>query len=167
MRDQHVIKMLEEKPFGSLSESELDSINTHVKDCSGCARAYAAAQIQAAMLRARVSETTEPPPFFNTRVMASIRELQVAPDQFSFLAMWKAARSLVSSMLVLVVVLLTLTLLVRQVQPPDEQADLAADDIYSAEWVVLKGDDIADDDITYGDVLTTLYDSQEAYEEYK
>ncbi|MCI0490951.1 MAG: hypothetical protein L0229_30535 [Blastocatellia bacterium] len=165
MRDEHVIKMLEEKPLGSLSESELDRISSHISHCSGCARAYDAARAQASMLKARASEVVEPPPFFNTRVMAAIRDTAAAPEQFAFSGMWKAARALVSSMVVLVVVLLTLTLFISQVQTPE--ADLIASDIYSAEWVVLQGDDIADDDISYGDVLTTLYDGQEAYEEYK
>jgi len=166
MRDEHVIKLLEEKPLGSLSESEFRWIDSHISHCSGCARAYDAARTSTVMLRARASEVVEPPPFFNTRVMAAIRERQIIPEQFSIFGMWKAARPLVSSMVALVVILLTLTLFVSQVQTPVE-TNLIAGDIYSAEWVVLKGDDITDDDITYGDVLTTLYDSQDAYEEYK
>src|SRR5215213_6077749 len=102
MRDNHLIKMLEERAIDSLSEGEVLAIEAHTLDCSACLRAYEAARISADLLRARASETVEPSPFFKTRVMAAIKENRLSPELPALLRMWRAAGALVSMMAVLV-----------------------------------------------------------------
>ncbi|HYP29641.1 MAG TPA: hypothetical protein VE262_23210 [Blastocatellia bacterium] len=156
MRDNHIIRMLEERAIDGLSEGEVITIEAHSADCSACLRAYEAARLAAEMLRARASETAEPTPFFKTRVMASIREKQLSPELPALLRMWKAAGSLVSMMAVLVVVLIGLTVYSSS---SGTQADelLAGQNIYSPEFVVLEPGAL-DDGLAYDQVLSTMYD---------
>ena len=156
MRDNHIIRMLEEGAIDGLGEGEIIAIEAHSADCRPCLRAYEAARLAAGMLRARASETTEPSPFFKTRVMASIRERQLSPELPALLRMWKAAGALVSMMAVLVVVLIGLTVFSGS---SGTQANdlLAVHSIYSPEYVVFEPGAL-DDSLAYDQVLSTMYD---------
>jgi Putative zinc-finger len=78
MRENHIINLLEERPLGSLSVAELDIVKAHIATCSECLRAYVAAQASLLLLQERASVIVEPPPFFQTKVMAAIREQKLA-----------------------------------------------------------------------------------------
>ncbi|HEY9283487.1 MAG TPA: hypothetical protein VIP46_08540, partial [Pyrinomonadaceae bacterium] len=70
MRDGHIIEILERGPFASLTDAELSEARAHADACAGCRRAYNAARVSSLMLRERAAREFEPPPFFQTRVLA-------------------------------------------------------------------------------------------------
>jgi anti-sigma factor RsiW len=111
MRDKHIILLLDNNRFGSLSEPESSQIEAHIDTCAGCRQAYVAARAAATLFTARAAETIEPSPFFSTRVMAVIREQQNTPSLLDFVTMWRAARGYVLSALSVVVLLAGLTFL--------------------------------------------------------
>ncbi len=156
MRDNHIIRILEERAIDGLAEGEIIAIEAHSADCPACLRAYEAARLAAEMLRARASETVEPSTFFKTRVMASIREKQLSPELPALLRMWKAAGSLVSMMAVLVVVLIGLTVFSGSSGTQANEL-VAGHSIYSPEYVVFEPGSM-DDSLAYDQVLSTMYD---------
>ena len=68
-----------------LSMAELEMIHAHTAACSKCLLAYQAAQVLLRLLQERASVIVEPPPFFQTKVMAAIREQKLAPKRLGFL----------------------------------------------------------------------------------
>jgi hypothetical protein len=158
MKDKHIINLLESAPLAELSESDLSEVRTHAGECAGCHQAFEAAQIAALLLKERVAETFEPSPFFHTRVMAALRERQAA-DQWGWSRMWRSAGALASSMVATVAALAVLTFVIPS-QVNTVASDTSALSVYSAEEVILNRDDI-EDQISDGQVLSTLYDSDE------
>ena len=159
MRQNHIIHLLEERPLSSLSPSELDIVKAHTAGCSDCLRAYEAAQASLLLLQERASAIVEPPPFFETKVMAAIREQNLAPKRLGFVRMWQTARPLIASMAAVIVILLALTFLTDSSQLQTEPSELASLNDDSPEWVVVDRDD-PDDEITYSQALTVLYDPE-------
>jgi hypothetical protein len=155
MKDKHIIEILDNVSIASLSKIELSEIETHAKDCGSCRDAYAAAQLSAAILRSRAEVTIEPSPFFQTRVMAALREQQAVESVPAMLRLWKSARALVSSMAVTTAALAVFSFMLPA--PVASVVDQAVSP-YSAESVIL---DQAGDEITYEQVLSTIYDDQE------
>lgn len=156
MRDNHIIQMLEEKPFGSLSRQERETIKSHIAACPECGQAHEAARISSEMIKERASETIEVSPFFKTRVMAALRERHLQPEPAALVRLWRAAGALVSAMTAIVVILIGLTVFTYS---PDSQPDLVSQNIYSPEYVVFEQDDQADDALAYDQVLSTMYDA--------
>src|ERR671920_253167 len=72
--------------------------------------------------------------------------------------LWKSAGLLVSSMAATVAALAVLTFVAPQQTVAQEPADGGA---YTAEAVILGGAESGDEQMTYGQVLTTLYGSDE------
>ncbi len=75
--------------------------------------------------------------------------------------MWNSARALVSSMAAAVVLLAGLTVLGPATQPTATQDAATVNDPYSAEEVMLARDDNSEEEMSYGQVLTTIYESEE------
>src|SRR5215207_9767752 len=99
MRDEHIKRLLEEAPLASLGQAELAAVRAHVATCAECGRAFEAAQVSSLMLKARTQEAFEPSPFFQTRVLAALRERRAAEEErWTFARLWKSAGLLVSSM---------------------------------------------------------------------
>src|SRR2546429_8290035 len=98
MKEAHIIDMLEHGPFGSLNADELATIRTHVAVCPDCQHAYDAARISALLLKERVAASFEPAPFFQTRVLAALRERQAADEVPALRRLWQTAGALVSTM---------------------------------------------------------------------
>ena len=159
MRENHIINLLEERPLGSLNASELDIVKAHIAGCSHCLRAYEAAQASLLMLQERTSVIVEPSAFFQTKVMAAIREQNLAPKRLEYLKMWQAARPLVASMGVLIVMLLSLTFFTDGSQPQTEPSNLASINDDSPEWVIVDRDE-AYDEVTFSQALTIIYDPE-------
>ena len=161
MSDEHIKKLLDEAPLSSLGKAELAAVRAHAEVCEDCRRAVAAAQLSTLMLKARTRETFAPPPFFQTRVLAALRERRAAEEERWTLArLWKSAGLLVSSMAATVAALAVLTF-VAPTQPATAQ-ELASDGgTYSAEALILDETDAGDEPMSYGQVLTTLYESDE------
>lgn len=158
MKDQHIISLIENTSFGSISELDLETIKAHAAECDSCDSAFAAARLASVMLRERTAETFEPSPFFQTRVMAHLRERQAANETWAWSRIWRAAGALASSMVATVVALAVLTFVI-----PDASVDLvdaSARNAYSVEEVILNPEDSLEE-VTDGHILTTLYDAAE------
>lgn len=154
MSEQHITHILESTRFASLSKSDHSRIRAHTAKCDDCARAYRVASVSASLLENRMAETFEPSPFFQTRVLAAVREKQNEGPAFARL--WRAAGALVSSMAAAVVLFAVLSFGVFD-QPP-LPIDATATTAYSAEALIL--DDIEEEQ-TDGQVLSTLYEADE------
>ena len=152
MRDEHIISLLENASFAELSENDLVRIRIHVGDCEGCLSAFEAAQLSRMLLQERASVEFEPPPFFHTRVLASLRERQAANDSWGFSRVWRAAGALASSMAAAVALLAVFTFVVPENQISSQQVPNG----YSAEEVIL-GQTAQLEDASDGQLLTTIY----------
>ena len=157
MRDEHIKKLLDEAPLASLGEGELAAVRAHADSCAECRRAFEAARASSVMLRARAAESFEPSPFFQTRVLAALRERRAAEEGWTLARLWKSAGLLVSSMAATVAALAVFTFVAPEQAPAQEVAGLGA---YSAETLILDGG-AGDDEMTYEQVLTSLYESDE------
>lgn len=157
MPDNHIMKTLDEMPFGSLGDAEIARVESHIATCEQCKSAYDAAKAAAFLIQARASETVEPGPFFKTRVMAAIRERQLAPEEPALVRMWRAAGALISTMALLLVILTVVTVFSRS------QTTAAADsqNLYSPEYVVLQQGDTDADELVNDQVLGTVYDLED------
>lgn len=163
MKDAHIISILESGPFTSLSESDLATVRAHVTRCEGCRRAYRAAQISALLVKERAAQEVEPSPFFQAQVMAALRERQASTETSvsSLWRLWKATGALVSGMAVTVAALAVLTLFAPSLESTQQDMTSAVG-AYSAEEVMLAPGDLAEeDDLSYDQVLTTIYESEE------
>jgi hypothetical protein len=160
MRDEHIISIIEDAPLSRLSESELANIRAHADQCAECGRAFEAAQISTLLLRERVAETIEPSPFFQTRVLAALRERQAAQETSALKRLWNATGALVSSMAATVAALVVLTVFAPASQPTSGASEVAsAYNSYSAEEVIFDQGDVTAEQMSYGQVLSTLYES--------
>ena len=158
MRDEHIKRMLDEAPLSSLDEGELERARAHAEICAECRRAFEAARVSSLMIRSRAAEVFEPSPFFQTRVLAALRERRAAEEGWTFARLWKSAGLLVSSMAATVAALAFLTFVAPQQATAQETV---ASGPYTAESVILDESDAFDEQMTYGQVLTTLYDSED------
>ena len=157
MRDEHVTKMLDERPLASFGEGELAAARAHAETCAECRRALEAARASALMLRERAAESFEPSPFFQTRVLAALRERRAAEEGWTLARLWKSAGLLVSSMAATVAALAFFTF----VTPEQTTAQEVPSGVYSAEAVIFDEAGAAGDEhMTYDQVLTTLYESE-------
>lgn len=162
MKDKHITQILESTPLADLSEAELATVYSHTAHCGACKHAYDAAHVSAVLLRARAAEAFEPSPFFQTRVLAALRERQSAQQTSAFERMWKATGALVASMAASVATLAVLTFLIPGVQPAITSQEYAtASSSYSADEVLLNRNELTNDQMTNEQVLTTLYESDE------
>ena len=161
MKDKHIISLIDTSSFGSLSESDLETIRSHVAECDSCEHAFAAGRLAFVMLQERTTETVEPSPFFQTRVLAHLRERQAA-NTWSWSRIWRTTGALASSMVVTVAALAVLTFVIPESQSTADVLEAAsARNAYSAEEVILNPGDLLDEQASDGFVLTTLYDATE------
>ena len=156
MNDKHITEMLDAEALASLSPAELDKMRAHARDCEPCGSAFAAAQLTARIMKERAQVVIEPSPFFQTRVMAALREQQAVENVPAFLRLWKSARALVSSMALTTAALAALSFMISA--PATSALDQTAS-AYSAESVVF--DDSGDDQLTYEQVLNAIYTDEE------
>jgi len=158
---EHIISLIESTALSALSEIELSAIRAHNGDCSDCRRAFEAAQISVLLLKERVAEAFEPSPFFHTRVMAHLRERQIANESWAWGRIWRATGALASSMVATVVALAILTFMVPGTQITSTSEMMTAANPYNAEEVLLDQSGTTDDQVSDDQVLTTLYESDE------
>ncbi len=158
---EHIISLIESTALSALNESDLAAIRAHNGDCSDCRRAFAAAQVSVLLLKERVAEPFEPSPFFQTRVMAHLRERQIANESWAWGRIWRATGALASSMVATVAALAILTFMVPGTQVTSGTSEMTAVNAYSAEEVLLDQSGTTDDQVSDGQVLTTLYAADE------
>ena len=157
MNDKHIIEVLDNRSIASLSETELSEVRAHASDCASCGDAYEAARLSALIIKTRAQSTIEPSPFFQTRVMAALREQQAVEKVPAMLRLWKSARALVASMAVTTAALAVLSFVLPGAPPANSLFDQTAS-VYSAEAVILGQ---AEEQMTYEQVLSTIYDEEE------
>lgn len=158
MRDEHIRKLLDEAPLASLGAAELARVRAHAEACADCRRAFEAARAASLMMKARASRMVEPSPFFQTRVMAALRERRAAEEGWTLARLWKSAGLLVSSMAVTVAALAVFTFVAPEQTPAQDVATVS--NAYSAETLILdEGSD--DGEMSYEQVLTSLYGSDD------
>lgn len=162
MKDKHINEILERTPLADLSETELEYVHSHTTQCAACKRAYNAARVSALLLKERAAETFEPTPFFQTRVLAALRERQAAQRSNVFGRMWQKTGALVASMAATVAMLAVLTFLSPGMQTSAPSQDLATtSNSYSADEVLFNRNEATDEQMSYEQVLTTLYEPDE------
>ncbi len=154
MKENHIIEILESRPFATLSDSDHASIKTHTATCDTCARAYKVAAVSSSLLAERAAETVEPSPFFHTKVLAALRERQNETPAWQRL--WRTAGALVSSMAAAVVLLGALTFMA----PEQSMAEGTVSTAYSAEGVILDDAETMQE-VSDAQVLSTLYATDE------
>jgi anti-sigma factor RsiW len=155
MNDNHIIHLLESAPFKDLSDNDRRTIQLHTATCDDCARAYKAAVVSSTLLKEGAGEVFEPSPFFQTRVMAAIREQQKEPRGLA--KFWRAAGALVSTMTAGVALLAVLSFAVPATQTTTEATAMNG---YSAEEVIF---DQAEAALEHSDaeILSTIYQAEE------
>jgi hypothetical protein len=152
INDKHITEVLDNVALASLSRSELDEMRAHARECEPCGSAFAAAQLSARIMKERAQVVIGPSPFFQTRVMAALREQQAVESVPAFLRLWKSARALVSSMALTTAALAALSFMFSApaTNPLDQTASA-----YSAESVMF--DEGGDDQLTYDQVFNAIY----------
>lgn len=161
MRSEHILDILDEKAFGELNEVEKLAIETHSAQCKSCFQAYKAAQISSVLLKASAEQHFEPSPFFQTRVMANLREKQVSMNPFlAFGRMWKASRTLVAMMTTIVVALIALTILAPGFSKASN-ASASPFDSYSPDVVILN-ERVSTKEPTNEQIFQIVYESGNA-----
>ncbi len=156
MNDKHITEVLDNAALASLSQSELSEIRAHARECKPCADAFAAAQMSAAVMRERAQVVIEPSPFFQTRVMAALREQQATESVPAFWRLWNSSRALVSSMALSTVALAVLSFMFSA--PATTTAGDQTVSVLSAESVILGQES---DELTYEQVLNAIYTDDE------
>ena len=156
MKDKHITEILDNASMATLSESQLNEVRAHVLECMSCSGAFEAARLSAVVLKSRSQVTIEPSPFFQTRVMAALREQQAVESVPVFLRLWRSSKALVSSMAVTTAALAVVSFMVpSQTTPaPDQPAS-----VYSAYSVIM--DPGADEPMSYEQVLSTIYEDED------
>jgi hypothetical protein len=157
MNNEHIIEMLDNVALASLSSTELDALRAHARVCEPCGSAFAAAQLSARVMTERAQVVIEPSPFFQTRVMAALREQQAMDNVPAFFRLWKSARALVSSMALTTAALAVLSFMTSA--PATNAPDQTVASAYSAEAVVF--DEVGDDQLTYDQVFNAIYTDDE------
>jgi len=161
MRDEHIKRLLDEAPLAGLGKAELAAVRAHVATCAECGRAFEAAQVSSLMLKARTQEAFEPSPFFQTRVLAALRERRAAEEErWTLGRLWKSAGLLVSSMAATTAALAVFTFVAPAEQTTAQE--VASGNSYTAESVIF--DDAGDEQMTYDQVMTSLYGSEDEAE---
>lgn len=155
MKEKHITEVLDNAVLASLSPSELDEIRAHARDCEPCGNAFAAAQLSALVMKERAQAVIEPSPFFQTRMMAAIREQQAVESVPAMWRLWKSARGLVSSMALTTAALAALSFMVSAPATNTSEQTAAA---LTAESVIFGQDA---EDLTYEQVMNTIYADDE------
>ena len=156
MKDKHITEILDNTSIAALSETQLNEVRAHALECMTCREAYEAARLSAVVLKRRAEATIEPSPFFQTRVMAALREQQAVESVPAMLRLWRSAKAIVSTMAVTTAALAVVSFMQpSQTTPATDQTASA----YSAYSVIMDQD--ADDQMTYEQVLSTIYDDDD------
>jgi len=152
MKDKHIIEVIDSVGFASLSQSELDEVKAHTRDCGTCLTAFEAAQLSALVIRQRAQVKIEPSPFFHTKVLAALRERRAVENVPAFVRLWKSASALVSAMAMATVALAVMTFVYPDPATAVTEQLVSVD---TAEAVIF---DQTDDPLTYEQVLAVIYE---------
>ena len=139
MTNKHILEILDQKAFADISADERKIIDAHILMCADCDRHFAAAKISSVLLRSNADEVFAPSPFFATRVMANVRDKQIAVNPLAALGkMWKASKTVVGAMTAAVFVLIMLTVFAPDIKQVSSAANTDVFNNYSTEMVILN-----------------------------
>ena len=155
MKDTHIIELIDNVSVASLSQTELDEVRAHARECDSCDAAFAAAQLSALVIKERAEVKIEPSPFFHTKVLAAVREQQALESVPAFVRLWNSARAVVSSMAVATIALAALTFVVPEPATALQEQTASVD---AAESVIF---DQGDDQLSYEQVLAAIYEEED------
>ena len=155
MKEHHIIEVIDNVTLENLSQVELEELKGHTRECGACRTAFEAAQVSAVVLKQRAQVKIEPSPFFQTRVLAALRERQTVQSVPAFVRLWKSASALVSSMALATIALAVLTFVLPD--PATAVTEQVAS-VDAAEAVIF---DQADEQLTYEQVLATIYNEED------
>jgi len=155
MNHKHIIEILDNSPLPGLSQSDLELVKSHSKECESCAHAYQAARLSTMIISERAGSAIEPTPFFQTRVMAAWRERQAQENVPAWSRLWRSSRALVSSMALATAALGVLSFFAPAI--PSAGNETAS--TYSAE-AVLMGQQ-SEDQMSYEQVLSAIYNDDD------
>jgi anti-sigma factor RsiW len=157
MKSKHITKILDETTFANLSAPQRAEINAHASECDKCRKAFQSAELASVLLKNRAVETFEPTPFFETRVLAALREKQIIANPVAaFWRWWQASSAVVFLMLFSVGVLLALTFLAPQ-RTIDSQESATIFGDFPTERVIFRQDELRGE-ITNGQALQIIYE---------
>ena len=154
--NRHITEILDNASIAMLSESELNEIRAHALDCMSCRDAFEAARISAVVMKSRAQAAIEPSPFFQTRVMAALREQQAMESVPALLRLWNSAKVLVSTMAVTTAALAVVSF----IQPSQTTSVLEQTASAYSEYSVIMDQD-ADDQMSYEQVLSTIFEDDD------
>jgi anti-sigma factor RsiW len=154
--NKHITEILDHTSLANLSENELTTVRTHVVECASCRKAYEAVRMSAAVLKRRAQAVIEPSPFFQTRVMAALREQQAAESVPALLRLWKSAKAVVATMAVTTAALAVFSFVAPAESTPATEQSAS---VYSAYSVIM--DQPADEQMSYEQVLSTIYEDDD------
>ena len=157
MNSNHIHQLLEERSLPSLTAEELARIEEHTAQCESCTTAYESARIAFAMLQERSALQVEPSPFFQTRVMAAIREHRQEAETFNILKMWRTARTMLASMAALVVLLTSITVYTNYLTSETVHTSLSYN-AETADFVLYGRDDFDEQAISNSQMISNVYD---------
>jgi hypothetical protein len=137
MMERHIIEILDEKGLGALDAAELDTVRAHASHCADCRCGLEAARVSGALLTARAAvPLPEPSAFFQSKVLAAIREKQNLRKPIeAFRRWWQVAYPMVCSMLFVVITLALLTVLAPR---PDSAQAASTYRLYSTDSIILN-----------------------------
>ena len=158
MKDKHIVNLLDEKKLKELSADERERIETHVAECAACRSEYEAARVAHLVLKTRASQTLEPTPFFEARVMNAWRERQAAlkPVGDRIRQMWQDAKLLISGLTTSVALLAVMSLVVPQAANDAGSMYASTNDYYTVESLVFEGQEMPEE-ITDGQLFEAIY----------
>ncbi len=154
MRTDHIRDFIDERGLSAIDGAERERLEVHAAGCPECSEALIAARFSAEMLRSRAEvSVVTPPPFFEARVMAAVRERQAQKLPFwSFGRWWQASSGMVGAMVLMAAVFAILTIFA----PSDpRQADMSNYNIYSTEADILSQRSARD--VTREQMLEVIY----------
>ena len=161
MKCRQVRKAIDERLPDAADRDQRLAILAHCEVCAECRGVLEAAEITGRLIRARSLQEIEPSPFFRTRVLAAIRDRGAVAVRRQSERMWSSARAVVASMFVVVVVLLALNLFA-----PKPVQQIAGGEILrrdSVERIVMDDNNTADESLTSGQVLDTVFAQGDSY----
>lgn len=154
MNSGHIIELLDSHGYRRLPDADRKAVESHSADCADCADALRAVRLSESMLAARVEvAAVAPPPFFETRVLAALREGVSERSPFwSFKRWWQASYGMVGAMLLMTAVFGVLSLIAPKSEPQGEVTNYS---LYSTEGDVINQRSVRD--MTREQMLEVIY----------
>ncbi|MDQ4122437.1 MAG: hypothetical protein M3209_13440 [Acidobacteriota bacterium] len=153
MKSKHITTILDETPFKDLTAAQIGEINAHSETCSSCRTAFQAARLSSVLLQNRTTEVFEPSPFFESKILAALREKQiVAKPIAAFWGWWKA-----SSMVIFPILLVVITLMALTIFAPQQQIQATIADDLAPEQIIFQGNDF-NRELTTSQALQIIYE---------